>query len=153
MTNLIVRTATQKDLTTLTHFNQAMALETEQLQLDINTLTDGIRRVLENDEHGYYLVLEENKKVCASLMVTYEWSDWRNGKFWWIQSVYVKPGFRREGCFKTLYQKLKHDAERDDECVGLRLYVEKENINAQNTYLALGMHQTNYQLFEYTKKK
>lgn len=145
-----LRNATLDDIGVLTDFNAAMALETEQLHLNREVLAAGIREVIIYPRHGYYLIAED-VTICASLMVTSEWSDWRNGMFWWIQSVYVHPKYRRSGCFKEMYQKLKMDADQDTECVGLRLYVEKENVKAQQTYQAMGMKKTNYKLFEYTK--
>lgn len=148
-----IRKAILDDVHILTRFNSEMALETENLELDQDVLGAGIKTVIEDPGHGYYLLLELEDKVRASLLITYEWSDWRNGQFWWIQSVYVEPEFRRQGLFKKLYSKIKTEAENDPACAGLRLYVEKNNARAQQTYLDLGMQQTHYQMFEYPKSR
>jgi ribosomal protein S18 acetylase RimI-like enzyme len=97
------------------------------------------------------LVAEEDNIIQASLMVTTEWSDWRNGLFWWIQSVYVQPEFRRMGLYSKLYQKVKSLADDESNVCGFRLYVEHENVTAQNTYHALGMEETDYKMFEEMK--
>src|SRR5262245_2859728 len=120
-----------------------MARETEDLELDVATLTNGVRAILEGRQPGGYRVLEEDGRIRAQLMVTYEWSDWRNKVVWWIQSVYVWPEFRRTGAFRTLYQSLAAEA-RAAGAGGLRLYVDERNTRAQSTYRALGMNGAHY---------
>ena len=147
--SLNIRKAAPLDLEILKLFNQKMALETEGKKLDSLTLEQGIRELLNNEDHGFYLMAEDlDRKAVASLAITYEWSDWRNGLFWWIQSVYVKEEFRRKGVFSELYEKVKMRAEREANVCGVRLYVEQFNNIAQSTYSSLGMKQTQYQMWE-----
>ena len=152
MTNIQVRQATPDDAQTIADFNAAMALETEDKILEPKVIGNGVRRLFDTPELGFYLVAESvsgtKKSVIACLMITYEWSDWRDGLFWWIQSVYVAPDARRLGAFKALYQHVESLAQQDSTVCGIRLYVEQENTRAQNTYLSLGMQKTNYHLYE-----
>ena len=142
-----IRRATQADVQALVSFNQQMAWETEQKKLAEEVLTGGVSAVLSSDDKGFYLVAEAGGKVVASLMVTFEWSDWRNGFFWWIQSVYVVPGFRRQGLYQQLYAKVQ-ELGADAGSIGFRLYVEKENQVAQKTYQRLGMKVCDYDMYE-----
>ena len=139
------------DTAALVSFNQAMARETEAKELDLNILTAGVENLLKNKQHGCYVVAEvlgeAHRDVVGSLMVTYEWSDWRNGLFWWIQSVYIKPDFRRRGIYRRLYEFVKELAAAQGVC-GFRLYVEKENRIAQRTYEQLGMTESHYVMYE-----
>lgn len=148
MTSVTVRRGEKVDIGVISDFNILMARETETLDLDPATIRAGVSAVMENDRLGYYLVAEKEGRVSACMMITYEWSDWRNGSFWWIQSVYVEKNARRSGLFKTLYDNVKHQAQIDQSCIGLRLYVEKNNDKAQKTYEALGMKRTQYNLYE-----
>ena len=125
-----------------------MALETENKQLDPDTIHRGVAALFESPELGFYLVAEQDGKVVACLMITTEWSDWRNGIFWWIQSVYVVAEARRQGLFSLLYEHVAAKAKSDPKVCGFRLYVEKENHVAQSVYLSLGMSETDYKLFE-----
>ncbi len=143
-----IRHATPNDLEALIAFNQGIARETEDLELDPTTLRSGIGRFLAQDKHGFYTVAEIDGRVVGSLMITYEWTDWRNGVFWWIQSVYVDPAHRRQGIYTALYQNVQKLAEQEPDVVGFRLYVEKENHAAQQTYQKLGMEETYYRLYE-----
>ncbi len=143
-----VRLATQSDLVAIVEFNQAMALETEGKQLDNHTLSAGVAGLLDNPHRGFYLVAEQEDAIAGSLMVTYEWSDWRNANFWWVQSVYILPEFRRQGVYSALYGKVQSLARTDDNVCGFRLYVEKENEKAQRTYQSLGMDETHYLMYE-----
>ncbi len=143
-----IRKATRQDLQHLVNFNQAMAWETEQKNLDEAVLAAGVGAVLENPEHGFYLVAEQDGVIAAGLMVTYEWSDWRNGQFWWVQSVYVLPDFRRHGLYSALYDKVKQLASEQGDVPGIRLYVEKDNQAAQSTYIKNGMQESHYLMFE-----
>ncbi|PIS31112.1 MAG: GNAT family N-acetyltransferase [Candidatus Marinimicrobia bacterium CG08_land_8_20_14_0_20_45_22] len=143
-----IRIAEPKDADDLIEFNIAMALETENKILPPEIITAGVHNLFANPQYGFYLVAETNDEIAGALMVTTEWSDWRNGLFWWIQSVYVKPKFRRQGIYRKLYEFIKElAAERIDIC-GFRLYVEKHNVIAQKTYESLGMTETCYRMYE-----
>ena len=142
------RPAVPEDVPTIARYNQAMALETEHKTLDLDTLTQGVQRVFDEPAHGRYLVAQSDTgEVVGCLMITYEWSDWRNAQVWWVQSVYVHPEHRRQGVFKLLYQSVCEMGEQAGVC-GYRLYVERDNERAQRTYKKLGMTQTPYLLFE-----
>ncbi|MFU8812237.1 MAG: GNAT family N-acetyltransferase [Balneolaceae bacterium] len=145
---LSIRKATPGDAGSLIDFNIAMAMETEQKQLDRATIEPGVHALFSNPEYGFYLVAERGGGIVGSLMITTEWSDWRNGLFWWIQSVYVLPGHRRQGIYRSMYQKVKELAGETSGVCGFRLYVEKENRVAQQTYRELGMEETPYKMFE-----
>jgi ribosomal protein S18 acetylase RimI-like enzyme len=143
-----LRTATLSDTLTLAQFNTAMAKETEDKNLDAATAISGVKRLLENPHYGFYIVAEIDGQTAGSLMITYEWSDWRDGLFWWIQSVYVKPEFRRRGIFRGLYAFVRSRAEQNTDVCGLRLYVEAANAAAQKTYEQMGMKEAGYSVFE-----
>ena len=144
-----IRLATNADTHHIVRFNHAMALETEGKQLNADTLTQGVTGLLAQPELGFYLIAEMDSQPVASLMITYEWSDWRNGLFWWIQSLYVLPEYRRQGIYKSMYQQLQTmAAEHDRPVAGFRLYVEQDNSIAQQTYRDCGMNLCHYQLFE-----
>ncbi|WJG08126.1 GNAT family N-acetyltransferase [Aliiglaciecola sp. LCG003] len=146
---MIIRQAQPNDLQALVGFNQAMAQETEGKALDTDILTSGVSAMLSDSNKGFYLVAEQQDgEIAGSLMVTYEWSDWRNSQFWWVQSVYVRPENRRTGIYSMLYQKVQELAEQTDGVCGYRLYVEKENVIAQATYEKLGMGQSHYFMYE-----
>ena len=146
---LLFRLADKSDIENLVEFNYIMALETEDKELDRDCLQKGVLAVLNDAAKGFYFVAEHNiDGVIASLMITKEWSDWWNGYFWWVKSVYVKTDYRKQGVYRSLYEKVKGNAKEDGNCCGLRLYVDKENLIAQRAYLALGMVETFYRLFE-----
>jgi ribosomal protein S18 acetylase RimI-like enzyme len=146
-----IRLATRDDAEVLIEFNSAMALETEDKQLLPGVIGAGVRRLLENPASGFYVIAESGARAAGALMITTEWSDWRNGNFWWIQSVYVRPEFRRQGAYKQLYRHVQELAARDPAVCGFRLYVERENGRAQAAYRALGMNETRYWVFEELK--
>ena len=146
-----IRKATPADQTDIVNFNQAMAMETEGKHLDDQTINNGVNRVLSDGTKGFYLVAEVAGEIAASLMVTFEWSDWRNATFYWIQSVYVRPQNRRQGLYSALYKEVIRLAEESEDVCGYRLYVEKENAVAQKTYEALGMSETQYFMYESKK--
>ena len=146
-----IRLATPADAAVLTEFNAAMALETERKELLPEVVGAGVKSLLDNRAGGFYVVAEESACVVGALMITKEWSDWRNGSFWWIQSVYVLPDFRRRGVYKRLYLHVQALAAQDPKVCGFRLYVERENSRAQATYRALGMKETRYLVFEELK--
>ncbi len=142
------RVAEPGDIETIALFNQAMALETENKKLASETILPGVTRLIESTDNGFYLVAEENQVLLGCLGITFEWSDWRNAQFWWIQSVYVDTNNRRRGVFSALYKHVNQLARSEADVCGIRLYVEKENVNAMQTYLALGMVETPYRLME-----
>ncbi|MGK0380757.1 MAG: ribosomal protein S18 acetylase RimI-like enzyme [Flavobacteriales bacterium] len=148
MQQIKIRVAEKSDLASLVTFNQLMAWETEQKTLDESILCKGVAALIADHNKGFYLVAEQDKKVLGSLMVTSEWSDWRNGVFWWVQSVYISPDFRRQGVYAQLYAEVKILAEQQQNICGFRLYVEKENLIAQKTYESLGMEQSHYLMYE-----
>jgi len=142
------RLAVAGDAGTLAGFNQAMALETEAKDLRDEVALSGVQAALRNPVHGFYVVAETGREVVGALLVTYEWSDWRNGRIWWIQSVYVRPGHRRRGVYRALHEFVRDRARATGGVVGLRLYVERDNAVAQRTYAALGMSETPYLVYE-----
>jgi ribosomal protein S18 acetylase RimI-like enzyme len=148
MSQQIVRAATIEDAKILAAFNIQMAYETEHKTLDPGLIQAGVLKLFEEPDLGFYTVAEVDAEVAGALMITTEWSDWRNGLFWWIQSVYILPEYRRQGIFTSLYQHIRDRARQDPAICGLRLYVEKENTRAQQTYLKTGMIETDYRLFE-----
>ena len=143
-----IRTATLSDVDALVEFNQAMALETEGKRLDAAVLRAGVSAVFADDRKGFYVVADDGGSVAAGLMVTTEWSDWRNGWFWWIQSVFVRPEHRGGGLYGRMYSFVKNRAAEAGDVCGFRLYVEKENERAQHVYEKLGMERTYYLMYE-----
>jgi GNAT superfamily N-acetyltransferase len=148
---LHIRKGVASDADFIADANMAMALETEGKRLLPDVIGAGVRRLLADPGLGFYLVAEAGGQRVACLMVTTEWSDWRNGQFWWIQSLYVRPDWRRKGVFRAMYGHLTETALGDAGVCGFRLYVERENANAQATYLSLGMTETDYRLMEQLK--
>lgn len=151
MSEVVIRRATIDDLPTLVEFNSALAYETEHIQLLPEVIRAGVSAVLQDASLGFYLVSESRSTVCGAMMITTEWSDWRNGHFWWIQSVYVRPEQRQRGIFRGLYLHAEQLAASDARVCGFRLYVEKDNQTAQRTYTSLGMQPTHYGVFEKLK--
>ena len=147
---MTIRPAQPNDTAVIVDFNMAMALETEQKELDRAVLTDGVQAVFNNPSRGFYVVAESDGKLIGSLMVTSEWSDWRNGMYWWIQSLYVLPKWRRQGVFRSLYAFVTRLARQDGAIRGLRLYVESQNTTARACYENQGMAQSIYTLYEQT---
>ena len=148
---MIIRKAEIKDLDRIVEFNYNLAFETEDKALDKNILNKGVKALLEDKSKGVYHVCEVNGEVVGQIMYTYEWSDWRNGLFIWVQSVYVDKEYRGQGVFKRLYNHIKEMCDNDENICGIRLYVEFENQNAQKTYESLGMEKCNYYMYEYEK--
>jgi GNAT superfamily N-acetyltransferase len=146
--NIIIRQATDSDAALIAEFNASMAKETENLELDRERLQKGTKALLADSSKGMYFLAETGGKVVGQLMITYEWSDWRNATFWWIQSVYVHPEYRRKGIFRSLYQHVAAIAQEHGDVCGLRLYVEKTNTRAHQTYEVLGMHHSHYQMMD-----
>ncbi|MVX65054.1 GNAT family N-acetyltransferase [Clostridium chromiireducens] len=146
-----IRKAEIKDLETVVKFNYNLAKETEDKELDLEILGKGVKSILTDSSKGQYYVYEVDNKVVGQIMYTYEWSDWRNGTFLWVQSVYVDADYRKKGIYKKLYHNVKNICDNDENIAGIRLYVEKENVNAKSTYKSLGMCECNYHMYEYEK--
>ena len=143
-----IRRATTEDMEIIVGFNQAMAVESEQKTLDPAAVSGGVRQALGDSSRCLYFVAEVDGAIAGQTMVTTEWSDWRNGFFWWIQSVYVAPVFRRRGVFRALHQHVRDLARARPDVCGLRLYVHHDNERAILTYDGLGMKMTEYGLCE-----
>jgi GNAT superfamily N-acetyltransferase len=148
---LVIRKANPSDAPSIIDFQIKMAWETEQFALDAETVYRGVRAVFEVPSRGQYYVAETTGRVVASLLITYEWSDWRNCNVWWFQSVFVLPEFRRKGIFRMMYNHIRSLAEENN-IAGLRLYVETKNDRAQKTYEALGMSSEHYNFYEWMRK-
>ena len=143
-----IRPGTIDDAARIAAFQQAMAAETEDKPLDGEVVLRGVQGLLARPDHGFYLVAQRGEDVAGSLMVTPEWSDWRNGFFWWIQSVYVDRAHRRAGVYRALYDEVRRRAAAEEGVIGIRLYVERENEGARSVYRRLGMAETPYRLYE-----
>tara|TARA_B110001452_G_scaffold262038_1_gene261535 strand:+ start:1910 stop:2365 length:456 start_codon:yes stop_codon:yes gene_type:complete len=144
-----LRIAEKSDAPMLAAHNCAMAFETENKSLELAVATLGAEGLFQRPELGFYLIAETGSTAAATLLVTYEWSDWRNGLFWWIQSVYIKPAYRRQGVYSKMYKHLKELAlSQPTPVCGFRLYAETVNHAAQATYKNLGMHACEYVMFE-----
>ena len=150
--HLNVRFARPEDAATIVAFSAAMALETEGRRLDLDRLYDGTIALLENPDRGFFMVAEleqpDDRQLLGQLMVTYEWSDWRNGAFWWIQSVYVDPAWRRQSVFRRLHETVIATAKTSPNVCGVRLYVEVSNSAAQAVYGRVGLTPSSYAIFE-----
>ena len=146
--NLRIRKALINDAETIASFNIAMAKETEGKALDPVIIQTGVDSLFDNPQYGFYVVAEVQNRIAGCLMITTEWSDWRNGLFWWIQSVYIHPDYRRRGIYRAMYSFVKELARKKSNICGFRLYVEMVNHIAQQTYEALGMEECHYKMFE-----
>ena len=143
-----IRIAKVEEADSLVDFNQAMAMETEDKHLSPDVLSAGVRAVFADEKKGFYVVAESEGIIVGGLMVTYEWSDWRNAWFWWIQSVYILPEARGQRLYTRMYDFVKRRADEAGNVCGFRLYVETENTNARAVYDAVGMHSSHYLLYE-----
>jgi GNAT superfamily N-acetyltransferase len=148
-TPFVYRPGTTDDSSAIVDFQIAMAWETEGIQLDPATCALGVHGVFEQPSRGRFDVGLSGERIVASALTTYEWSDWRNGIVWWIQSVYVLPEFRRQGVYAGLYTCIRNLAESDPAVLGIRLYVDRRNTVAQEVYKRLGMDGEHYQVFEW----
>jgi len=148
---ILIRKAIPPDAPSIIDFQLRMARETENMNLIPEIVTKGVEAVFSDKSKGRYYVAESGEKVVASLLITYEWSDWRNCNVWWFQSVYVIPEYRRKGVFRKMYNHIKVLAKEQD-IAGLRLYVETKNSRAQKTYEALGMSSEHYSFYEWMRK-
>lgn len=152
--NIRVRYATRADIESLAEFQQAMALETENRTLDPSTSRQGIAAIFDDPVKGFYIVAVADAadgsadEVVGSLLITYEWSDWNNATHWWIQSVYVDAAWRRRGVYRTLYEHILNMTKGRSDICSIRLYVERTNTVAQQTYKSLGMSHSHYDLYE-----
>ena len=152
--HLLIRRATHEDLETLTEFSAAMARETEQRTLDRARLRMGTQAVIDQPERGQYFVavLQQappaDTVTIGQLLITYEWSDWRNALFWWIQSVYVHPAWRRKGVYRHMHRTILDLATSRTEVCGVRLYVEGNNRVAKQVYEQVGLAPSSYQVYE-----
>ncbi|BBE18822.1 protein export cytoplasm protein SecA ATPase RNA helicase [Aquipluma nitroreducens] len=148
---MIIRQAKESDSASIVEFQLAMAWETEELQLDEPTVIKGVAAVFEDPAKGIYYVAETEGKVVGSLLTTFEWSDWRNGTVLWIQSVYVRPEYRKRSIFSKLYKHIQEKVNGNRDLRGIRLYADKTNILAHGVYEHLGMTAEHYQMFEWMK--
>jgi GNAT superfamily N-acetyltransferase len=145
---LTIRRATLADAAIICDFNSRLAFESEHTTLDAVVLRAGVESLLRDPAKGFYSLAEQDGEVVGQTLITYEWSDWRNGWFWWIQSVYVRADARRGGVFRTLFTTLRDQAAADASVIGIRLYLEHENERAAETYRSLGMVPTSYRMME-----
>jgi len=146
--DIVIRPAQGEDLETIVRFNVGIAWETEGVRLEMERLRKGVEAVLADPLKGHYLVAVCEGVVVGQLLITFEWSDWRNGCFWWLQSVYVDEAFRRRGVFRSLFQHVLAQARADPKVCGVRLYMDRHNVRARRTYRALGMDESSYDVFE-----
>ena len=143
-----IREATKDDRGALVHFNEAMARETEAKRLPRDRLSAGVDGVLRDRNKGFYLVATIEDLAVGGLLVTAEWSDWRNASFWWIQSVYVEPRYRKTGVYTELHRRVEEMARSRGDVCGIRLYVDHNNTRAKATYERLGMKRGRYDFYE-----
>ena len=146
--HLLVRKARPDDMGIIISNNLAMAKETEGRDLEREAASNGVKGMIEDPRKGIYILAEVSGRVVGQCMITYEWSDWRNGDFWWLQSVYVIPEFRAQGIFGLIYEHVLAEARERSDVVGLRLYVEKGNRVAQDVYEHLGIKRSHYDMYE-----
>ena len=145
-----IRLAEPRDLESLVTYNMALASETEDRQLERSLLQSGVESILADASKGFYVVMEyrPTREIIGQLLITFEWSDWRNAVFWWLQSVYVHKDWRRQGVFKTLYDYVLAEGKRQGNVAGIRLYVEQDNAVAQGVYAYVGLAAAPYKVFE-----
>ena len=148
---MIIRQAKETDSASIVEFQLAMAWETEQLQLNEPTVVKGVAAVFAERAKGTYYVAETEGKVVGSLLTTFEWSDWRNGTVLWIQSVYVRPEYRKRSIFSKLYKHIQENVALNNDLRGIRLYADKTNTSAHGVYEHLGMTAEHYQMYEWMK--
>ncbi len=148
---MLVRKATTEDIFSIVEFQLKMASETEGIQLDEPTVFKGVSAVVNDPGKGQYYIAQINSEIVASLLTTFEWSDWRNGTILWIQSVYVLKEYRRKGVYRNMYAHIKNMVMENENLNGIRLYADKSNLPAHKTYQELGMNHDHYVTFEWLK--
>lgn len=148
---MIIRDAVPTDAPTIVRFQIEMARDTEDIALDRDTLERGVNAVFADPSRGRYLIAEDDGTPVGSLLLTYEWSDWRNGTVLWIQSVWVEREARGRGVYRSLYDHVTKTATADPDIRGVRLYVDQRNAAAQLVYTRLGMNGEHYRVFEWMK--
>jgi GNAT superfamily N-acetyltransferase len=148
---ITIRKATFHDIHVLVDFQQRLAFESENIRLDAAALKKGMRALFEDPTKGFYNVAEDDGVIVGCHMITFEWSDWRNGMVWWLQSVYVKQSHRKKGVFRKMFENLSSIVKNDPSVIGLRLYVDKTNVHAQRVYEAMGMNGDHYTVYELMK--
>ena len=149
--NPIFRKAKHEDAEMISEFNIKMAAETEGKKLDEDLVLKGVKAVIEDPDKGFYVVADKGEnepEIIGQMLVTFEWSDWRNKFFWWIQSVYVDQNYRHQRIFSNLHSKIMQIAKSNKDVCGLRLYVKTNNELAKKVYDALGMNKTSYEVYE-----
>ena len=146
-----VRPSVRNDSTAIVDFQLEMAKETEGMALNHKVLAEGVMAIFDDPQKGRYFVAEKNGKVVASMMITREWSDWRNQWVYWLQSVFIVPELRGQGLFRKMYETIRQLVKEDKDVAGLRLYVDIVNKNAIKVYKALGMDGEHYKMFEWEK--
>jgi GNAT superfamily N-acetyltransferase len=151
--SLVIRPAVPADVGIVAEFNRLLALESEDIILDLAVLTAGVAVALADPDRARYFLAEQDGKIVGQVMFTREWSDWRNGWLWWLQSVYVHADHRRQGVFRALFEHIEQMIRQDPQVIGLRLYVEHENTGAQETYAQVGMVKSRYFVLEKMPKK
>jgi GNAT superfamily N-acetyltransferase len=151
LVQIAIRPATRSDIPTLVDFQQRLAIETENITLDQKVLVKGMEAMFNDPAKGSYFVAVAEAEIVGCHMITYEWSDWRNGMVYWLQSVYVREDFRKHGVFKQMFRALEQRVLNDPDIKGLRLYVDKSNTRAQQVYSAMGMNGDHYSVFERMK--
>lgn len=148
---ITIRKATTADIPSLVEFQQKLAHETENVTLNSAILHKGMQAMFDDPSKGFYNVVEDNGTVIGCHMITYEWSDWRNGLVWWLQSVYVIDSYRKKGIFKLMYENIVSVIQKDPSLIGLRLYVDKSNARAMKVYESMGMNGEHYTVYEWMK--
>jgi len=148
MSAITVRAAVAADWEVIVDYNCRLAAESEDVQLDSALIRPGVKAVLADPNNGRYFLACADERIVGQMMHTWEWSDWRNGEIWWLQSVYVEPDFRRQGVFRLLYNHILKEAESNPKVVGIRLYVENDNEPAQETYRSMGMQHAGYTVMQ-----
>jgi RimJ/RimL family protein N-acetyltransferase len=148
---MVIRRGTLEDIPVIADFQVKMAKETENVYLQPEVTLKGVKYIINNPEYGFYVVYEKDDKVIASLLILYEWSDWRNHKIVWLHSVFVIPEYRNQGVFGEMFKYIKQWVESDESIGGMRLYVDKTNLGAQKVYERIGMNADHYQMYEWFK--
>lgn len=146
--SMIIRKAAASDAAIIAKFNIELAWETEALRLEPDCIAAGVQRLLQDSSKGFYYVCELDGKVVGQVMVTFEWSDWRNANIWWLQSVFVDPAYRGRGVFAALFRQVEKLAREGQDICGLRLYMHETNTRARSAYHKLGMTETKYRVLE-----